>query len=432
MDVVDLTLDSDEESSPDPKRPRLQPVESSDSEPTKISGEGSLPVSQAGPSSPSPTVSGSAFKHRRSGFSTSWLQTYPWLVKSERGMLCSLCKRHNCYPQNGSETWNSRPCQTLREDSIKRHLASDMHKTAIQQEREALKAKEYGGIKQYFSKQVSANREAVQAGMQIVYWHAESEVAHFTKFESLKHLCIDLGASVLKDLDRGKNAKYSSNRIIDEWLHILANVVREDVKQELDNSLCIGLMCDESTDISINKELIIFARVVLPNCGVHYRYLQTVELADGRAETIEKALLPCLDNYGLRMDKVSGFGSDGASVMVGRKTGVATRLKRNNPSMLSIHCINHRLALGASQSIDTVKYLHKFNEILVGIFKFYHYSSVRQHALKEIQAICNDPVLKFKEPKSVRWLSHRKAVEAIRRSLQSLIISLEREASERG
>ena len=126
-------------------------------------------------------------------------------------------------------------------------------------------------------------------------------------------------------------------------------------------------------------------------------------------------------------DKVSGLGSDGASVMVGRKTGVATRLKRNNSSMLSIHCINHRLALGASG-----KYLHKFNEILVGIFKFYHYGSVRQHALKEIHAICKDPVLKFKEPKSVRWLSHRKAVEAIRRSLQSLIISLEREASERG
>ena len=159
-----------------------------------------------------------------------------------------------------------------------------------------------------------------------------------------------------------------------------------------------------------------------------------MELADGRTETIEKVLLPCLDNYGLRIDKVSGLGRDGASVMVGRKSGVATWLKRNNPSMLSIYCINHRLVLGASQSIDTVKYmyLHKFNEIIAGIFKFYHYSSVRQHALKEIQSICNDPVLRFKEPISVRWLLHRKAVEAISRSLQSLIISLEREASEWG
>ena len=82
MDVIDLTLDSDEESSPDPKRPRLRPVENSDSEPIKISGEGFLPVSQARPSGPSPTVSGSAFKLRRLGFSTSCLQTYPWLVKN--------------------------------------------------------------------------------------------------------------------------------------------------------------------------------------------------------------------------------------------------------------------------------------------------------------------------------------------------------------
>ena len=50
--------------------------------------------------------------------------------------------------------------------------------------------------------------------------------------------------------------------------------------------------------------------------------------------------------------------------------------------------------------------------------------------MKKIQAICNDPVLKFKEPISVRWLSHCKAVEAICQSLQSFLVSLEREASE--
>ena len=54
--------------------------------------------------------------------------------------------------------------------------------------------------------------------------------------------------------------------------------------------------------------------------------------------------------------------------------------------MLSIHCINHRLALGAAQSLHSVQYLRKFNE------------------MQEIQAILNDPVLKFKEPKDVQWL----------------------------
>ena len=42
--------------------------------------------------------------------------------------------------------------------------------------------------------------------MRMVYWLAESEVALFTKFESLKELCIDLGAKILRDLEKGKNS----------------------------------------------------------------------------------------------------------------------------------------------------------------------------------------------------------------------------------
>lgn len=93
-----------------------------------------------------------------------------------------------------------------------------------------------------------------------------------------------------------------------------------------------------------------------------------LEIPDGRAETIEQALMCCLQGYGVNMEKIVGFGSDGPNVMVGRTSGVATRLKQSNPTMLSIHCISHRLALGAAQSASSVPYLRKFNEILVGIF----------------------------------------------------------------
>ena len=127
--------------------------------------------------------------------------------------------------------------------------------------------------------------------------------------------------------------------------------------------------------------------------------------------------------------------------MVGRVSGVAAWLKHHNPQILSIHCINHRLALGTSQAAVEVPYLVKFQEILVNIFKFYHYSDTRQSALAEIQSVqsalaeiqsvLNDPQLKFKEPKSVCWLSHALVINAIKHSLPSLLCSLEREASER-
>lgn len=48
-----------------------------------------------------------------------------------------------------------------------------------------------------------------------------------------------------------------------------------------------------------------------------------------------------------------------------------------------------------------------------------------------IQSILGGPQLKMKEVLDTRWLSHDRAVTAIRECLPALVASLEREASER-
>ncbi len=57
---------------------------------------------------------------------------------------------------------------------------------------------------------------------------------------------------------------------------------------------------------------------------------------------------------------------------------------------------------------------------------------MRLASLHAIQEILNDPVIKCKQAKDVRWLSHDKAIKAIVSSLPSLLVSLDREASEKG
>ena len=52
--------------------------------------------------------------------------------------------------------------------------------------------------------------------------------------------------------------------------------------------------------------------------------------------------------------------------------------------------------------------------------------------LHAIQSVLNEPMIEWKEAKDVRWLSHDAAVAAILCTLPSLIVSLDREASERG
>lgn len=53
-------------------------------------------------------------------------------------------------------------------------------------------------------------------------------------------------------------------------------------------------------------------------------------------------------------NKLAGFGSDGASVMTGRHAGVSARLRDSIPSLVSVHCVAHKLALAASGAASHV------------------------------------------------------------------------------
>ena len=49
------------------------------------------------------------------------------------------------------------------------------------------------------------------------------------------------------------------------------------------------------------------------------------------------------------------FVSDGASVMTGKNSGVAARLKNLQPTLISFHCICHNLALANSDADHSLK-----------------------------------------------------------------------------
>ena len=73
-----------------------------------------------------------------------------------------------------------------------------------------------------------------------------------------------------------------------------------------------------------------------------------------KAETIEIKLLEIICDCDIPISKVYRFGSDSASVMTGKRSGVATRIKSHNREMVSIHCGAHKVALASSQAADHV------------------------------------------------------------------------------
>ena len=95
----------------------------------------------------------------------------------------------------------------------------------------------------------------------------------------------------------------------------------------------------------------------LTDSGIKTSFLHIGDIANGTAETIEKAILQYLHGKALQITKLRAFGSDGAAVMTGRVSGVATRLSNRCPNMIAVHCANHRLALAAAHASDSVPYL---------------------------------------------------------------------------
>ena len=61
-----------------------------------------------------------------------------------------------------------------------------------------------------------------------------------------------------------------------------------------------------------------------------------------------------LRNFGLSFQRVVGFGSDGASTMLGPNSGVAVRLKIRSPSLLPFHCPAHRVDLAIMDVVEDV------------------------------------------------------------------------------
>ena len=366
------------------------------------------------------------------GFEHSWLKEFPWLLydKEEQSMYCKLCKRYGKLLRNGTGKWVNTGATTLRHNKICKHKTSVMDRDAELCKREEVRSSMSGGIRGALEVVVTQERKSIIGALKCLYYLAKNELAHTTNFSSLIDLCINMVCNYMKELRRGGNASYRSEQVISEFLCTLSDTVKEVVMTKMRDSPTFSLMIDESTDVSVLKQLVVYGRAVVDG-KLESHFLGMRDLADGRAMTIERSLLEFLNDNGLEITNMSSFGSDGANVMTGRREGVAARLKRLNSNLISIHCVAHHLALAAGQASETIPYLRKFKEILCNLFYFYHNSAVRQAGLTAIQNVLDDPVLRLKQAKDVRWLSHNAAVEALRHSLSSVLVSLDREASER-
>ena len=163
----------------------------------------------------------------------------------------------------------------------------------------------------------------------------------FSDIEDEIELQIKNGA----DMGVGLHSRKTAVKIVD---HIAKGIRNELFTKIIEQNKKICVIIDEASTISNKSTLVIFVKIE-DNDLTSTIFLGLEELEDQGAEQIYNTLLESLhstgfDNTYLKNNLV-GFCSDGESVMLGRNSGVGTRLKNDFPFIVLWHCLNHRLQL---------------------------------------------------------------------------------------
>ena len=83
-------------------------------------------------------------------------------------------------------------------------------------------------------------------------------------------------------------------------------------------------------------------------------------------------------------NKLVGIACDGASNMMGCKSGFTTLYKHEFRQLFIMHCLCHRLELAFKDSIKKIKVVDKVQQVLTALYYFYHKSGKQQGQLLRV------------------------------------------------
>ena len=216
-----------------------------------------------------------------------------------------------------------------------------------------------------------------------VHWIV-SEDLPLLKYDSFMSFMAEYEVTDVDKLKVSESASYTSRYIASDILEVLAENVDAQAGKQLDESRLLSVLADKTTDITVRKRMGIYVRTLDKDFVPYARFLTNIHIDSGTGEAIATAILDEMSNWKVTPERIVALGSDGAAAMTGTKNGGTGMLLRENPHLVNVHCIAHRLALCTSQGAK-VPALLDFQMTLTTLFYYFKKSANRAEALSKIQ-----------------------------------------------
>ena len=349
------------------------------------------------------------------------------------GFFCVLCKKHNMRnAQNKSQTFIESPSKRLKEDSLKTHMASTVHSSAIQ----ADLLQRMSVFHQNFVEKKEVQTTVLQNVFATAFFLMKEFIANRKLIPLISFMEKVLGISQLKHFS------HRSQGSVREIYLTLGDTVKQTLLKKARKAKSFGLLMDEVTDITVSSQLISFIQFWdQENSSVTTMFLSSQnvleDFASCNSEAITELVKKDLAACNLDISRLMGLSTDGASVMVGKNNGVAAKLRQMNSKLLNMHCICHRLALACTDTCQELKYIREVEDVLRQLW-YYFYNSPKKMAcflkcqieLKKVQLNHTEKTKKLltkrlKKACQTRWLSFDASVTAALQSYEAILLSLQ-------
>lgn len=352
-----------------------------------------------------------------------------WLTVTNKKLRCTVCadlKSLSCHKTQGiclAPEWiegtvsfygdtRSKQQLSLRK-KIFLHKESEGHKRALTVLKEA--------ANDTLAHSLAKQQTVLTASTERVFRTAYKQIKlnrPFLDFETeieLQELNgLDMGRILHSNVACGEIARHICGEMKEK---VCAGIVSRKAK--------FAILIDESTTISKLSTLIVYIRTSFDESGPVTIFLDLVELTSATASSIVSSLLSSLKRHGLSDEFIRencvGLATDGASVMLGKKAGVAKLLTDKYPNIITWHCVAHRLELGVNDTIQEVSGTNSFKIFLDKLYAVYSMSPKNKAELRVCAATLEIQLLTIGKVLDTRWVaSSLRTVQAVWESFPAL------------
>ena len=334
----------------------------------------------------------------------AWLNEYHWLDVEGDIMYCALCKERSIKVdwRDGVEYTSK-----FKQTRLNEHGSSVKHAEAVKGKAEIVRALQFFASKPNL---MDAKTQIKYRNLfRNIYFVAKNDLP-LNMIERVHAHTALIGAA----MPVNHASRTTGSEIVDE----IANYFKAGIIRELQESKYFSAMLDETTDNTSKKQLIIFVRYCL-NGVVATKFLASLVLKDFTALGIHSVVSAFFRSYDL-YHKLVFLCTDGAPVMRSTNEGLAGQLIKDNPYLVSFHCIAHRFSLGVNACAGNSKNLSRVCSFVSDAYSFLYASPKRVIALFENQKSIEEYTLNLIKPIKIRWLSFIRAASRLCQVFESV------------